>query len=29
MPLQLGTDVNTLLYMASLGFFIVYGGYAT
>jgi hypothetical protein len=29
MPLQLGTDVNTLLYMASLGFFIVYGLYAT
>jgi hypothetical protein len=29
MPLQLGTDVNTLLYMASLGFFIIYGLYAT
>ena len=29
MPLQLGTDVNTLLYMTSLGFFIIYGLYAT
>jgi hypothetical protein len=29
MPLQLGSDVNTLLYMASLGFFVVYGLYAT
>ena len=29
MPLQLGSDLNTLLYMASLGFFIIYGLYAT
>jgi hypothetical protein len=29
LPLQLGSDVNTLLYMASLGFFVVYGLYAT
>jgi len=28
-PLQIGSDVNTLLYMASLGFFVIYGLYAT
>ncbi|MDV3293039.1 MAG: DUF1512 domain-containing protein [Nitrososphaerales archaeon] len=29
MPLQVPSDLNTLLYVASLGFFIVYGLYAT
>jgi len=29
LPLQLGPDANTLLYVASLGFFVVYGLYAT
>jgi hypothetical protein len=29
LPLQVGSDVNTLLYMASLGFFVIYGLYAT
>ena len=29
LQLQLGSDVNTLLYVASLGFFVVYGLYAT
>ncbi len=29
MPLQVTSDLNSLLYVASLGFFIVYGLYAT
>lgn len=29
MPLQVTSDLNTLLYVASLGFFVVYGLYAT